>query len=167
MKYDSWGELKRAAPKRLSDAWELLEHPTRNRHEADAPYRHLCAARYLGGYAVECILKVHIILLVRARSHQPIEHWGEVIDYFQRLAEPLDLSGAHSHDLGKLFSASQLAGHVDGDRETKQAWGRCVKWDYAERYRPGHVLSRERIEVEDFVKACDSIYHWVTNQLRD
>ena len=58
--YDGISQYWKAAARRLQDAQELLQPPTINADEQGAETRHLRAAVYLAGYAVECILKVYI-----------------------------------------------------------------------------------------------------------
>jgi hypothetical protein len=157
MKYDDRRQPVKAAPKRLNDAWELLEMLSRGPNGSDAGCRHLCAAYYLAGYAVECILKAYTILLVNARSGERLDHRSAVIACLRERPGPLDHPGHHSHNLGLLLTAAQLDAEIGSDRATKQLWGQCAKWDYAVRYMPDHM--QDRGEVEEFVTACDAIYH--------
>ena len=163
MEYDGHSELLKAAPKRLADAWELIEKPTREPQRSDAAYRHLCGAYYLAGYAVECVLKTYIILLLNEREAKHIARWLDVINHFGESGSSVDLTGRHSHDLGRLLMVAELAPAVDSDPHMKATWGRCIKWDYSARYRPDYMLDRERVGA--FVEACESVYHWLRSRL--
>ena len=168
MDYDGFSEFLKAAPKRLNDAWELLEAPSRNRDASDAAYRHVCAAYYLAGYAVECILKVYIMRLVEARSQRTrISRWPQAVQHLARGGNPIRLSGAHSHDLAKLYQAAELAAQVETDRKIADVWTQCAKWDYAARYCPQFLpeAMRDRTAVAEFVSACDTMYHWIAQRV--
>jgi hypothetical protein len=162
MKFDGHSELLKAAPKRLRDAQELLEAPSRDPRAADAAYRHLCAAHYLAGYAVECALKTYVILLLDSRLPDHVTRWSHVVQHFAE-RRVTDLSGRHSHDLGRLLAVSGLSAAVDQDEQAKQTWGMCGKWDYNVRYRPQPLTDRARVEA--FVEACSTIYRWIRARL--
>jgi hypothetical protein len=157
MKYDGHSELLKAAPKRMNDARELLETPSRDRYTSDAQYRHLCGAYYLAGYAVECALKVYIILLLDSRSADRFARWSDVINHFGAKAQ--DLRGRRSHNLPQLRVIAELESQMDADQAMKEAWGICSKWDYNVRYKPDFMTNRE--SVTQFVQACGTAYDWV------
>jgi len=161
VKYDGHSELLKAAPKRLNDARELLEQPSRNAHQSDAGYRHLCAAHYLAGYAVECALKVYIILLLDSRAARRFARWSDAIDYFGTKGQ--DLRGKRSHSLAQLRVIAELESEMDADEPMKQAWGICSKWDYNVRYRPDFMANRQ--SVTQFVEACGTAYDWVSARI--
>jgi hypothetical protein len=163
VQYDGHTELLKAAPKRLNDAQELVEPPSRDPRRSDARYRHLCGTYYLAGYAVECVLKVYTIMALRDRIGGHITRWSHVIEHFSTTAAPVELSGKRSHDLGRLLMVARLGPDMDSDQQLKGAWGVCGKWDYNVRYRPEHMLSRG--EVVQFVEACNTVYEWVRARL--
>lgn len=163
MQYDGRSELLKAAPKRLDDAWELLEAPTRNPERSDADYRHLCAAYYLAGYAVECVLKAYVILLLDGRGSERIARWSQVIAHVEAAGGGPDLTGRHSHRLNRLLIVSELEAQLGSDLQARHDWGICGTWDYAARYMPEHMRDREGIE--RFVAACDHLFHWVERRL--
>jgi len=163
VKYDGYSELFKAAPKRLCDAQELLEAPTREPNTGDASYRHLCAAQYLAGYAVECVLKTYIILYIDARSKEHVVRWSQAVQHLasQSAVEPVD--GRHGHNLGRLLAASGLGPQLEQDALANAAWSDCAKWDYNTRYQPRPMTDRTRVEA--FVGACGTVFHWVRARL--
>jgi hypothetical protein len=161
VKYDGHSELLKAAPKRLKDALELLEQPSRDKNGSDADYRHLCAAHYLAGYAVECALKVYIILLLDSRTARRFARWSDVIDHFGTKGQ--DLGGKRSHSLAQLRVIAELEPEMDADQVMKQAWGICSKWDYNVRYKPDFMTNRQ--SVTQFVEACGTAYDWVRTRI--
>jgi hypothetical protein len=163
VKYDGHSELLKAAPKRLRDAQELLEAPTREPHTSDAAYRHLCAAEYLAGYAVECVLKTYIILLIGERSSEHVARWSEAVKHLDGHGTGQDLGGKHGHNLLLLLNASGLGPALEQDPSAYEAWARCAKWDYNIRYQPRPLADRAR--VDEFVGACSTVYHWVRARL--
>jgi len=165
VQYDGHSELLKVAPRRLDDALELLEPPSREPQRSDAHGRHLTAAYYLAGYAVECVLKVYVILLLDSRRPRDrVERWSQVVEMAPGLAPSVNLAGKHSHNLHKLLALSQLEPYLDTDGNMKAQWGICAKWDYNVRY--GQSLDGlERDAVSDFVAACGAVYRWVRARL--
>ena len=164
MQYDGHSELWKAAHGRLNDAWELMERPTRDPERSDAEHRHLCGALYLAGYAVECVLKVYVILLLDARIAPPVRRWSEALRHLGERDDVPDLSGARSHNLRHLLVASELEPQLSGDRDLNRVWGVCSKWDYNIRYAPH--LRLKRAAVEERIQACDTVFNWVKARVR-
>lgn len=164
LQYDGISELVKAAPKRLADARELLEQPTWEPNRSDAGYRHLCAARYLAGYAVECALKAVIIERTEWRRKQWTKTWTEVLDSRQTQGLEPDLSGSRSHSLQLLLNVSGLSEDLDRNEEMKRSWGTCCKWSPALRYQPDHVTDRG--SATEMVEACERVYQWLKSQLQ-
>jgi len=162
LQYDGVSELAKAAPKRLADAWELLEQPTRNPDGSDASYRHLCAAQYLAGYAVECALKVYIIRVAGARSGQEIASWSALLEGRRDRGDRPSLDGSSSHNLSLLLTASRLDPMLDANPDMKVAWALCCKWSPSLRYCPRPVL--RRTEAAAMVQACTDIHRWLGTQ---
>lgn len=159
LEYDGVSDLQKAALKRLKDARELLEPPTYERAGADADHRHLCAAEYLAGYAVECALKAAIIHRTEARQGRWTKRWSQVLAL--RQGRKPDLSGANSHDLDALLAVSQLEGELRAYQAMWESWSTCRKWKPAWRYRSQPVA---REHATGMVQACEDAYKWLRTQ---
>ncbi len=127
LEYDGISELIKAAPRRLADARELLEQPSRNPNGSDAAFRHQCGSIYLAGYAVECLLKAYIIDRTDAVRRTKTQTWSEVLAYRRKTGKKPDLSGAKSHDLGLLLRACDLPVRMHSSPDLIVAWAKCVK----------------------------------------
>lgn len=157
MRFDGKTELAKAAPKRLADAWELLENPTHGPHDSDIARRHLCGACYLAEYAVECILKVYIIGALGAhRATSYVVKWSQVVDYH---AGTKGLRGAGSHSLALLLSLTELPAKLDTDQRMRANWNTCSVWRHDWRYQAYNGMSQE--EARSFVQACADVHDWV------
>ena len=165
LEYDGISELLKAAPKRLADARELLETPTRNPQGSDAATRHLRAAVYLAGYALECALKVYIIDRTDARLRRRgnrVQGWSEALRQRELAGDEPDLSGSRSHSLELLFRATDLSNMTPPGSEIHGVWVRCMKnWRPSLRYAPDHM--RDRDEARATVDALEEAYKWVRN----
>lgn len=162
MKYDGDSELLKAGRRRLRDAQELLERPTRDPHGSDADHRHLRGAYYLAGYAVECVLKVYIIRLLDSRTKERVTRWSLAIEYLANSQMKLELAGKRSHSLPLLLTAAELEPDMSGDRATERSWRTCQGWDYNARYDgPGP----DRASTERFVVACEATHNWIRARL--
>ena len=156
--FDGITSYLKVGPRRLRDAAELLEHPTLEPNEAGAEQRHLRAAVYLAGYAVEVVLKAYII-----SKSPPAQSLGEAVTI--RRARGLnvpDLLGAEGHRLDLLLSLTDLEEKIDNDRSLKKDWVICTKWKSTWRYDPtipSMTFSRE------FTEAAQRIYRWVERQV--
>jgi len=147
-------DLRKAAPQRLQDARKLLE-PVSD-HGGDAATRHLNAACYLAGYAVECMLKVYLIAFTVTRGHTPVR-WNEAK---KARGWEAKLAGAKGHNLALLRSLTGLEGAMDRDVRIKTAWGVLLKdWDVALRYCGRPQFDRRR--ATEIVDACSIVYEWV------
>ncbi len=127
LKYDGYSELRKAGPRRLDDALELLEPPTRHAGASDVHRRHLCGACYLAGYAVECILKVYIIRRLDQQGRGRFVRWSDVIEHYRSMPDGPDLVGVRSHSLSLLLAVSGLEPDLDTDREMKRYWSQCAR----------------------------------------
>ena len=163
MRYDGHSELLKAAPKRLRDALELLEEPTREPDSSDAAYRHLCGACYLAGYAVECILKVYVIRLLDYRRGPGFVRWSDVVEHFATMPDGPDLSGARSHSLRRLLAVSGLESELGTDPGMRANWTQCERWDYAWRYVSAFQMSP--VGARRFVEACRQTHDWIKHRL--
>ena len=155
LRYDHVSDFTKAAPRRLEDAKELLTQPALEPQRSDSSYRHLTAAEYLSGYAVECILKVYIITRTMGAGGQPARTWTEALAFRKGLGR--QLAGAKSHDLERLLSATDLERQLR--RALRLAWGIACKWEPALRYRGQPNMDRQR--AVELVSACEQVYRWV------
>ncbi|NSW57462.1 MAG: hypothetical protein HPY44_15750 [Armatimonadetes bacterium] len=163
LEYDGISELIKAAPRRLSDARELLEQPAWEPNRSDANYRHLVAAVYLAGYAVECLLKAYIIDRTDAVRKTKTQTWSQVLEYRKKSGKGPDLSGARSHDLELLLRACDLPHRMQNDLDLRAAWGKCVKrWRPSLRYRPDPITDHGY--ATDTVDAIETVYEWLKTQ---
>jgi hypothetical protein len=157
--FDSITAYLSVAPKRLQDAWELLEQPTWQTDAPDAAYRHLRTAIYLAGYVIECALKAYII------SREPsLQRFFEVIEVRNARGERLDFSGSRGHSLLALRNATDLDARMDDDNEMKKLWHTWLKmnWGPHWRYHPKHFTERD--EARRRIEASERIYEWIETQ---
>ena len=159
--YDGISEFRKVAPQRIRDAKKLMENSAVSQQGADT--RHLRAAVYLAGYAIECILKAYIIdrqpptktlTDAMSRRHSNGEHLK---------GEPLpDIQGAKGHLLPLLLLLTDLEEALDNTQDRKKDWAICLGWKSTWRYDP-YPPSRQF--AEDFVVAAERLYKWVERQL--
>jgi hypothetical protein len=155
--YDGISQYRKAAARRLKDAQELLQSPSTDPNTKGADTRHLRAAVYLTGYAVECILKVYIISRVSAANSL-----AEAIEKRRDAGEEIpNILGAEGHKLLTLLSLTDLEARF-GDDDRKKDWSLCVKWKSTWRYDPEPPKTADALEL---VAAIGRVYHWVTTQL--
>jgi hypothetical protein len=151
--YEGISQFVKAAERRLRDAEELLQPPTLAPQEQGAETRHLRAAVYLAGYAIECILKVYII------QQQGVKTLTAAVDALRKAGKNVpDLNSTIGHHLQRLLSLTDLERQLDNERERKKDWNICLKWRSNWRYDP---TSPTRANAEEFVKAVRSVYAWV------
>jgi hypothetical protein len=152
MLHSHYGDYIGASPKRLADARKLLASACSRSGEREVDLPHLCGAQYLAGYAVECALKAYIIRQLHSRRvTRKVQTWDEVVKHLPELA------GAESHNLELLLKATDLAGRPDWD---PWAWGQCLKWYPALRYRDGPIGTTAQI-----IGACGKVSKWILEQL--
>ncbi len=119
------------AEMRLADARELLAPPTVDSGDPNAPTRHLRAAMYLAGYALECTLKAYIVTSEGARG------FFEVVAKYKESADLWKKVAADAHDVKLLLAASRLpADPTVWDEPRRRLWGQCEWWNVAIRYHP-------------------------------
>jgi hypothetical protein len=154
--FDSLADYLEAAPKRLADAWELLEQPSRDREAPDAGHRHLRAAIYLAGYAVECALKAYVISRVRGA-----QRFDDAIQRRKMAGEAgLDFGGRRAHNLELLQKATDLSAAMDAELALKKMWAHLHKrWSTDLRYTPTHWTDRGA--ARDLVRAATDLHGWV------
>lgn len=154
--FDHISDYIKAAPKRLDDAWELLERPTWEPERRDARHRHHRGAVYLAGYAVECALKAYVISRVPGT-----QRFDDALAQRQQAGEMLPvLRGKQAHSLARLLRATDLEAAMDAQVELKKDWGAiCQKWNPNLRYDPTHWT--DRAAARRFVAGVDRVYRWV------
>lgn len=156
--FDGASQFHKAALRRLRDAEELMQTPTLLADESGASLRHLRAAVYLAGYAVECVVKVYLIS--RVSGAQTL---SQALQSRRTRGEALpDLSSAAGHNLALLLSATDLEAELDGDVERKKDWGICLKWRSSWRYDPDPPSPSF---AQEFVEAVRRIHRWVSGRV--
>jgi len=116
------------------------------------PIQDTCAAVYLAGYCVECILKTYIIATApRAQTlSQAIEHLRE------RGKEVPNLLSAEGHNLYLLMALTGLEPILETNQTLNDDWHRCRIWQSVWRYDP-QPLTRKF--VTDYVEATERFYN--------
>jgi HEPN domain-containing protein len=122
--YETLSDFKQSGRKRLADAYELLEPPTRDKRRSR---QHNDGAVYLAGYALECALKAFLIR--KAQQNNPSV--GNLLEVAQelhvRLREVRSHKLADLRDHGALLDRRGIAERKDFDT--------CLKWDPEWRYQ--------------------------------
>ena len=154
--YDGINQYRKAAARRLQDAEELLQPPSTHPNVQGADTRHLRAAEYLAGYAVECILKVYII----SRVAGAVSLAGAIEERRATGEQIPNILGAEGHRLTLLLSLTDLEAYLV-DEERKKDWSICVKWKSTWRYDPNPPDDN----AAEFVSAIRRIYRWVERQI--
>ena len=155
--YDGISQYRKAAARRLRDAEELLQPPTVDAYEHGSETRHLRAAVYLAGYAIECILKVYLISQVAVANTL-----SDVIEARRATGEQFpNILGTDGHRLDILVSLTDLEAQF-GNEKRKRDWSLCVKWKSTWRYDPNPPTE---IFAFEFVAAVRRIYRWVEGQV--
>lgn len=122
------------AKQRYDDAQFLLGH--RN-----------TAAIYLGGYAVECILKALWL------SRVPPRQRAKVIESFR---------GERGHDLEWLKVQYKKRGGENFSPAIARAFGRVRSWGTHLRYKPGTAKVRD---AKAFLRAVEEMIAWANGRL--
>lgn len=134
----------------------MLEIPTYAPQQSNANIRHLRGAMYMGGYAVECLLKAYLISFHECRS------LTQAVEKIDRLRisqgkEPVEkiTSSAAGHDLFYLVGLTDL-----GIRPgySPKLWGRLSQWKSTWRYDP---KSATREEAERFINDVTVATNWL------
>jgi hypothetical protein len=162
LRYDSVRDYIAVAPQRIADAYELLQQPTWKPDAHNAGHRHLRAAVYLAGYAVECALKTYIVTVEFQcdRSHR--RRFSEAVARRKERGEAPALSGRRTHNLVLLLRASRLETAMGTEERLRKHWGMLVKWEPDWRYNPRLYTSRS--EARAIVEAASALHDWVNEQ---
>jgi len=158
---ESEPEYALASQQQLTDATELLEHPTCDAFGTDAHDRHLVGAMYLAGYAVECALKG---FLLRKFGHLVTPAPGisitfDAITSHVAAAAGKSLRDLDLHSLSDLWNATGLATR---DVAMTANQGTCTIWRVEWRYRPPAGTLRR--EAQEFVQAAEELAIWTDGQ---
>ncbi len=138
--HDGFSDQFKASQKRRADAQALFD---------SARWR---GSLYVGGYAVECLLKAS---LMRRFGCQTVAELDEELKDRGLIASDTSM---YTHQLQSLF---QVAGHLDRlrkDASALKAFNVVNRWIPDWRYDP-HPSNRE--EAEDFLEALDRVITWI------
>ena len=149
-----------AGPQRLSDATELLAPPSVNPEGRDADVRHLRAAMYLAGYAIECVLKAYIISRVPGTTTFTDALAQRPDCGLRRIRE---LRGSAGHNLIRLMEATDVETAMD--QEDREAWGMCATWNPQWRYCGQPLSASERRTAEEFVQAAQRLWNLIRGRV--
>ena len=143
---------------RLADGKELLELPTSDRAATDAGHRHLWAAMYLSGYAVECLLKAYIIQEIHAHTlEEAIEALDERRSKLGRKPYTSIMRTAAGHNISFLVQLSEINVSTQTD-----PWATVLLWSSSWRYNTTKV---PRANAEEFVMNISRIVEWLLVKL--
>lgn len=131
-------DLRRAALKRLSDAKALLS----------LGQTHSRAAGYLGGYAIECLLKSNAMIVFDCLTLQELARVWKVDD-----------AEVYTHGLLVLFKRMPQFHRFQRSTEWREDYLPYVsRWRVSWRYNPNDwKLS----EAKSFVAATQNVYRWL------
>jgi len=153
---DTAEQYRRVALRRLEDAHELMEVPTRNPARSDAKTRHIRGAVYLSGYAIECLLKSY---LIKQWNAQTLNEAVELLD--KRRAHqgqaPVEniIRTAAGHRLVYLLQITDLITYNAYD---EQLWGRLAQWRSAWRYETDEMT---RADADGFMDDVQRAADWL------
>lgn len=130
----------------------------RRREDAEALFQsgRWQGAMYLGGYAVECLLKAALMHQFDCRTLADLER--ELRDRGLMAAD----STMYTHQFETLF---RVAGHFDRLRASREVWPRFRTvnlWRPSLRYDP-HPVGPE--DAQDFLEAVDQIVAWIRSNI--
>ena len=154
--YDGITHFLKAAPRRLADAFELLEPPSYKPKSSDASHRNLRAAIYLAGYVVECILKAYIISMQSAQTLRAAS-----VALQQKGVDASNLFSVKGHNIQLLLSFTDLEA-APLPEDIKTSLGICSKWKSTWRYSPDPVQTEY---AREFVISAERIFEFVRNRI--
>lgn len=123
-----------------------------------ATTRHLRAAIYLAGQAVECILKAYFI----SREPPAVTLTQAVEARRERGEDVPNIMSAAGHSLPLLISLTDLEALLAADAGRRQDWTTCARWRSTWRYNPEPPDANFAGE---FVRAARRFHDWVQQQL--
>lgn len=110
------------------------------------------AAMYLGGYAVECLLKAQLMKKFGCRT---LANLDDILRSRKLIA---DRASVYTHEIEWLLKASELYGRLKQDEPKWRAFNIVNRWMPSWRYDPD-LSTRE--EAESFLEALDGILLWL------
>ncbi len=122
--FDGFTHFLKAAVRRLEDAKELLQPPSRNPNRGDAEFRHTTGAVYLAGYAVEGVLKAYLLRYYGFQSVAEAQQKGSA----SLRAQFAHLNTTKGHNLLFLLRLTDLEKRMETYQRMKINWGICRKW---------------------------------------
>lgn len=138
--HDGRTALAKAAVRRKADAWRLV----RLQDE-----RHTRAAVYLGGYAIECKLK---LIAMEVHGVQTLRSLAARIGVDER--------EVYTHGLAALVELLPAAARFRRSEAWRPFATRVNRWKPAWRYDPTPVKSSA---ARDFMQAIDRVFAWLSN----
>src|SRR5258708_3272763 len=130
-RYDGKSQFIKAARARLDDGFRLLE-----RNEG-ARVIHTRGAMYLGGYALECALKVYIIQSERANTlTEAVDRLRQKERGRQERRRIPDLATAAGHRLSLLLALTNLEGQIEHGSTLWRQLQLSFQWQSNWRYDP-------------------------------
>ena len=150
--YETLKDFQQCTRKRLADAYELLEPPSRDQRRIR---QHQDAAVYLAGYAVECALKA--FLIQKAQRHDP----GAQDLQSAAVALGFGPSWLRTHDLERLRDAGDLSCAML--LPERKDFSICLKWKPEWRYRGERI--KTGVEPREFVDAMGRMCRWIERRV--
>lgn len=152
--HDRIERFAKSASRHLKDAIELLEIPTSDPNRSDAMRRHLQGARYLAGYAAECLIKAYLIdqegcrTLTSAEDRINARRAGEGKEPIRSISR-----SAAGHSILYLLGLTDL---VERPGYDARLWSRVAVWDTGWRYVPDAPAREQAVRfVQDVERATD------------
>lgn len=140
-------------PKRDKDARKFARVAKQRLEEAQVIHENLrlwAAAQYLGGYAVECILKALVLVTTPSNKRQPS---GEkTVNWLKR---------EFGHDLDKLRSHLDRHG-IRMSRDIAREFVFVSIWDTRLRYEPG---PGDPDKTARFLSAAEAVLKWADKRM--
>lgn len=110
-------------------------------------------AVYIGGYAIECYLKM---LICSRYDFEHLEDFEEAIE--KRTGRHPQLSSARGHQLEVLLDYSGLKDVIRTEKEVYHAFRIVNEWTEALRYYDGNGTTEQ---CNPFLKALEVVYNWL------
>lgn len=158
-RFDGKTEFVKAARARVADARALLDaskdQPTARSHTQ--------GAKYIAGYAIECILKAYLINLLGTNTLA--EAVAELRGRERRAENPRfvpDLSGAAGHNLRLILSFTDLEAFTAPSFDIARHWGVSFQWQSSWRYVP---TTPSFEDAESFIDSVEIVYNWIRSKM--
>jgi hypothetical protein len=158
-RFDGKTEFVKAARARVADARALLDASKRQ----SAALSHTQGAKYIAGYAIECILKAYLVDSLGTNTLT--EAVAELRGRERRAENPRlvpDLVSAAGHNLRLILSFTDLEAFTTPPFDIARDWGVCFQWQSSWRYVP-KTPSLE--DAESFVDSVEVVYNWIRSKM--